>query len=289
MMRRLFIIILLSFAQARGSAQTLNWWDGITSWKRYLIFSAGYMGPNGLPVPEISNGSIDSVTAAGVTGNFHFSDGDRTQNIKLIVNYCIVKNIISVDLSYIPSEWFQTSRAIKEKRHVYYTSYYEKYEAGDVYMNVNLQLLNKLRKHIQLAFRMGYRFPTGSITGAARYTDSPGYFFDISCGKPLAPGGHWKLLAMFGFYVWQTNLDIHFQDDAYLFGAGLEYNKNNWRWQLNSCAYLGYMRNGDKPVVIRFGTEKKIKNITGIFRFQQGLHDFKYSSLEAGAKFHLGK
>jgi hypothetical protein len=295
MMRRLFIITGLFFVQAVGFTQTLDsWannvhWDGVTSWKRYLIFSAGYMGPNALPVPEISNGSIDSVTTIGITGNFHFSNGDNAQNIKLTGNYCIVKNVISVDISYIPSEWFQQNHAVKEARHVYYTAYYKKQEPGDAYLNINLQLLNKLRNHIQLALRLGYRFPTGSITGAARYTDSPGYFFDLSCAKPLSPDGHWKLLGMVGFYVWQTNLDEHFQDDAYLFGAGVEYNKNNWRWQLNSCTYLGYMRNGDKPVVLRLGAEKSIKNITGVLRFQQGLHDFKYSSVEAGAKFHLGK
>ena len=94
---------------------------------------------------------------------------------------------------------------------------------------------------------------------------------------------------MFGFYVWQTNQDRHFQDDAFLFGAGMEYNKRDWRIQLSSCAYFGYMQNGDQPLLIRLGAEKKINRSTAILRFQQGLHDFKYSTVEAGAKWRIGK
>lgn len=293
--RGVYLVAMCLFFSGTLTAQTLDWWtanvgwDGVTSWKRYLIFSPGFMGPNALPVPEIGNGSIDSVSTIGMTADFHFRKGDPTQNIKLIGNYCIAKNLISADISYIPMEWFQTSHLVKQERHVYYKSYYDNHQSGDVYMNLNLQLLNKFRKYIHLAARIGYRFPTGTLTGAARYTDSPGYYFDLSCGKKLGATGALKLLGMVGFYVWQTNRDDHFQDDAYLFGLGLEYNKNSWRLQANSCAYFGYMKDGDDPIVIRIAAEKRIKNVTALLRCQKGVQDFKYTTLEAGAKFRIGK
>src|SRR5882672_1911415 len=183
--RGLCLLALYLFGYGRLGAQTLDWWsanvkwDGVTSWKRYLIFSPGFMGPNALPVPEIGNGSIDSITTVGFAGDFHFSKGDPTQNIKLIGNYCIAKGLISAHISYIPMEWFQTSHDVKGERHVYYQAYNDNHQAGDIYMNVTLQLLNKFRKYIHLAARLGYRFPTGTLTGAARYTDSPGYYFDL--------------------------------------------------------------------------------------------------------------
>lgn len=294
-MRISIIFLAIILGAFTSNAQTMDWWannvgwDGVTSWKRYLIYSPAFMGPNAIPVPEMGRTSIDSVSAIGVTGNFHFRKGDPTQNIKLIGNFCIVKNIISADITYIPIEWFQTSHAVKTERKVYYMAYNEKHEGGDVYLNLNLRIFEKWKEHVQMMLRLGYRFPSGSVTGAARYTDAPGYFFDLTAAKPLSPGGPWKLLGMVGFYVWQTNQDLHFQDDAFLFGAGLEYNQKNWRFDLNSVGYLGYMSNGDKPIVVRIGAQKIMRRNTAILRLQQGLHDYKYTSIEAGIKFHLRK
>ena len=91
---------------------------------------------------------------------------------------------------------------------------------------------------------------------------------------------------MLGFYSWQVESDEHNQEDAFLFGTGLEWNKNNWRIQTNIAGYLGYLNDsGDKPIVYRFKMEKKIKTISLLMGFQQGLHDFKYSSVEFGARY----
>jgi hypothetical protein len=134
--------------------------------------------------------------------------------------------------------------------------------------------------------RLGYRFPTSSGFGAARYSDGPGYYFDLSFGKPL--GKYLKWNGMAGFYSWQIQSDKHQQDDAFLFGTGLEWNKNSWRLQTNVAGYLGYLKNsGDKPIVYRLNMEKRIKRTGILLAFQQGLHDFDYSTLEVGAKYYF--
>ena len=285
----LFTMLLCSLG---AKCQTWEWWanlvkwDGVSPWQRYLKTAPKYLGPNGLSVPFITNGSIDSVNALGVSGNFHFSDGDNTQNIVVYGNYCLVKNVISFDASYIPYEVYSMSHEIKEERHVFSHYYYDTHAHGDLYFNMNVNLLNKWRKYIQLAGRIGYRFPTSSGIGTARYIDAPGYYLDISFGKPFKNHPAFKWLGMAGLYSWQTNLDGKRQDDAFLFGGGLEYNKHCFRLQTYAAGYLGYMEGyGDKPIVFRTSLENRWKHILVFMRFQQGLHDFEYTSVETGMKY----
>ena len=181
------------------------------------------------------------------------------------------------------------SQAIKEKRHVFSHFFYDQEATGEVILNTNLQLLNKWREHIQLALRLGYRFPTSSGFGTARYSDGPGYYFDLSFGKPLGHSG-FKLAGMLGFYSWQIQSDGHQQDDAFLFGGGVEWNKKQWRIQSHIAGYLGYLKNsGDKPVVARLGIEKKLKRTALLLKFQQGLHDFAYTTAEVGINYFFTK
>lgn len=278
------------FTLTHVRAQTYEWWvqvvnwDGVSRWNRYMIFSPAFQGPNSLPVPELTNGSVDSVNAAGLTGMFHFSKEDKTQNLRFVANYNVIKNRLSFDVSWVPVEWYNMSHRLKEERHVFSHYYYDNSAQGDIILNTNVQLLNKWREHIHLALRLGYRFPVSSGVGAARFTDAPGYYFDISAGKPLSDS--WKLNGMIGFYAWQTNRDDFFQDDCFLFGAGLEYNKNNWRWQVNTAGYLGYLEDySDKPIVIRSSLEKRFKRISALLKFQHGVHHFKYTTVETGVKY----
>jgi hypothetical protein len=264
--------------------QTVHW-DGVSHWSRYMITQPGYQGPNSLPVPHMSNGSIDSSFFFSATGDFHFSKGDNTQNLSLFANYCIVPDLISLDLMWVPYERFNMSQAIKEKRHVFSDYFFDHNATGEIHLNSNFRLMKKWEKHILLALRVGYRFPSGSDFGAARNTDGPGYYFDLSFGKPFNHSAL-KWTGMAGFYCWQLESDIHNQEDALLFGTGLEWNKNNWRIQTNVAGYLGYFfRGGDKPIVYRLNMEKKLKHTSLLFGFQQGLHDFKYSTLQLGVKY----
>jgi len=287
-MRKILLVLALFF-NAALSAQNFDWWanlvkwDGVTSWKQYITYSARYMGPNAIPVPSMANGSADSTDQFSIAGVFHFSEGDHAQNLTLSANYCLVKNLISFDAAWIPVEWYQMSHSIKEERHVFSDNYYDRKAKGDVLFNMNIQLLNRWRRYVQLALRAGYRFPTSSGVGAARYTNAPGYYFDLSAGKFLSASNRLKLTGMLGFYVWQLNEAG--QDDAFMFGAGLEYNHKGWHWEMNGAGYLGYLVNGDRPIVFRSALEKKFNKVTARISFSQGLNDYKYTGLEAGTKF----
>jgi len=282
-----------AFLSVVAKCQSFQWWaelvkwDGVSPWQRYIKTFPKYLGPNGLPVPLITNWSVDSVNAFGVSGNFHFSNGDRTQNIVVYGNYCLVKNVISFDANYIPYEHYTMSHGVKEERHVFSHYYYDTHGHGDLHLNTNIQLLNKWRKYIQLALRIGYRYPTSSDLGTARYIDAPGYYFYLSFGKPFAKHPAFKWIGMTGLYSWQTNLDGKRQDDAFLFGGGLEFNRHRFRLQSYFSGYVGYMENkGDKPILFRTSLENRWKHLIGFTRFQQGLHDFAYTSIEIGIKYY---
>jgi hypothetical protein len=263
-------------------------WDGRTHWSRYIKIVPKYMGPNALSVPLINNGSTDSVNSIGLTANAHISNGDNTQNLMLYGNYATKDRAVSLDLQFVPYEQFQLSHQKKTERNVFWMDYYKNKCVGDVIANTTFRIFPKKRDKIQMAIRLGLRMPSGGLIGAARYGDVPSYWIDAGAGIPFR-NKHWKWIGMAGFFVWQTNEDKHRQDDAILFGTGLEWNKNNWRMQAYMAGYSGYRNNGDRPTLARLNLEKKSRNKVYILRLQQGLHDFAYFSIEAGARLILSK
>jgi hypothetical protein len=265
-------------------AQTVNW-DGVSHWSRYIIMLPAHMGPNALPVPYTGNGDIDNKSWAGTSGQFHFSNGDNSQTVLLSGNYCLVKDLVSFDISYIPAEYYQMSDTLKRQRHVYYEYYYDKKARGDVMLNTNIRLLKKWEKTIRLRLRLGFRYPSSNGFGAARFTDNMGYYFDLSAGKPLGNSG-FRLIGMAGFYCWQINREDLRQNDAFLFGAGVEWKKKDWTLQSTVSGYLGYMEHeGDKPILLRAAAEKDFRRVGLILKFQHGLQDFGYTSIELGGKY----
>jgi hypothetical protein len=286
-----FILLQLSApSQTRERWEQVVNWDGVSHWSRYMITLPAFQGPNSLPVPQLGNGRIDSNSYIGVSGAFHYTKGDNTQNIIINGNLALVKDVVGVELTWIPWEHYTMSTALKEKRHVYYEFFNDKKAAGDLILNTNFRLLKKWAPVADLIFQLGYRMPSGTDYGSARYSDGPGYHFAINIGKTLDKAGTLKLTAMAGFLVWQIESDIFKQDDSFLFGAGLEYRKRNFSIHSNIAGYLGYLENqGDKPVVFRTRIEQQLKKMKLVIGMQEGLHDFDYSSFEAGLRFNFNQ
>jgi len=292
-MRKLLLIAALFFCHDAQTQTLQQWaqlvnWDGVSHFSKYIHLSAGYMGPNALTVPYIGNGSIDSLNTAGLSAQFHFSKGDNTQNLCASGNFCIAKNKVSISWEWIPFEFYNMTDTMKRERHVYYKYYNYNQAAGDVIINTTVNLLNKRRPDVQLAVRIGVRLPLSTYKGlaAARFTDATGYTIDVSFGKPLSSSLKW--IGMLGVYAWQINQGNLRQNDAFLFGSGLEWNKKNWKVQSSVQGYLGYeYKSGDKPIVFRINAEKKFSNKTLLLRFQQGINEFKYTSFELGMKYNF--
>ena len=99
----LFLLALSSQVFAQNVVINEQWWDdlvgwdGVSHWSEYQIHSSAFLGPNALPIPALSDGKVNNVSALTTGGQFHFSDGDNTQNIALYLNYNFLKDVISVD------------------------------------------------------------------------------------------------------------------------------------------------------------------------------------------------
>lgn len=284
------LLLILSFLFVHTLyAQDDQWWirnvnwDGFSHWSKYIKYNPSNLGPNALPVPSLSNGRIDSLNSFSFSTMYHSMKGDQTANLALRGNYVLVKDRISVDAFWVPVEVFNVTHALKEQRKIFYYVYYQNTAMGDLHINFNINLLNKIKDKVQLRLRTGYRYATSTQPAAARMTDAPGYYFDFSASRKFHKQSNWKYAAMIGLYVWQ--LPTGLQNDAVLFGAGVEYNKNRFQLQNNITGYLGYFNNGDRPIVYRLRAGNNKKGMNWFAQFQQGIHDFKYTTGEIGGRF----
>ena len=133
------------------------------------------------------------------------------------------------------------------------------------------------------------------MQGMARFTDAPGYYFDLSAGRDLSFGTKKiRFMAMLGFYVWQTNSDTRVQNDAFLFGLGGRYPFGSFILESHVRGYVGYLNHGDHPIVWKtqlsrdLGRSHPLGKPIGLeFSYQLGLHDFQYHSFELGVVYGL--
>ena len=258
-------------------------WDGISHWREYLIFSPRYLGPNALPIPEQAQGQVFSESEIRLTGNAQWSRGDRTWHPALYARYAAWPGRISFSLYWVPLEVFTTAHEWKTERRVFHTFYDARQATGDVLLNTQIQLKTESDTWPGIALRLGYRFPSSNTVGAARFTDSPGFHFDLSAGKDYDLwSGTWRPVAMVGLLVWQTNQDTHVQNDAVLFGGGFSYQRGQWESGTYLRGYAGYLNNGDRPLLAEAYVKKSWKRGHIYLRFQHGMQDRLYDRLELG-------
>ena len=221
--------------------------------------------------------------SARLSGNVHNMKDDFTANTAVYWTFVLVKDVISFEIYDVPYEYFNQSHALKSERNVYYYNYNDHKAHGDIILHTKIQLLKKWQPKINLLFRIGYRFPSSTDYGAARYTDAPGYSFDISTGIPFAKNKKWIFKAMAGLYTWQVNEERYEQNDAVLLVAGTKYYNKNFNFEFYAAGYLSYLRERkDKPIVLRMGFEQKLNRSSVFIKLQQGIHQFRYSSFESG-------
>jgi hypothetical protein len=288
-MKRLLCYMLLLIPISGHCAEDYSWWnrihewDGVTSWTNYMIVSPAYMGPNALPVPEIHKGRMPGTRFLELGFDGHYSKGDQTGNLYSELFLPLFSRRAGLGISYIPVEFYKTDTLTRDLRR---SREYDPrgISKGDVYFSTYIHLV-KEKGHIpDVLITLNLKTASGTKFYGARHTDGPGYWFDLSAGKTLIKGeGIVKSLRTYllaGFYVYQTNLENHQQNDAFQYGAGMDLDFGKFRMEHQLGGYAGYLGNGDKPVVYRLN----LTMLTGSkfqmnFRFQHGLKDFPYSSL----------
>lgn len=288
-----FLILSLpfnSFAQEDyGWWVNIHQWDGITPWNQYMTMSADFMGPNALPVPEIKTGQVDSVASLAISFDHHQGKGDRTQNIFLKGVLPLFENRMSIEMDVVPIEWFNTDTITRDRRAAR-TRDGKGDAGGDIYISTTLQLIRN-KKFADVQLRIALKTASGTRLRDARYTDTPGYFTDLSFGKSIFPSSRIvrqiRFYADAGFLTYQTHDIQNLQNDCFMYGAGVTINLPRFSWSNQLGGYTGYLNNGDSPMVYRTELRYLQKNLDVAISFQQGLNDYDFSRFRISLIGHL--
>lgn len=289
----LLLAILLLLSIPRAFSQYKWWndlhnWDGCTNWYYYLKMTPRYFGPNALPVPRVSPGRLSTDIRLEGTAAYHFSKGDHTQNLKGRLYWPLSKGRAAIEVSGVPLEHYRMDSATRDER-VARDYDGEGYASGDVHVSSYFQILQDHNSWPDILLRVYLRAPSGNNAEAARFTDTPGYAFDLSTQKTwqLQPHTRLKWFIMAGLYFWQTNT-AHKQNDAYLYGTGLQLRHRQTTINGRLAGYSGYFNNGDHPVVVRGSLEQRFTSrFAARLSLQHGLHDFLYTTVRISGLLYL--
>lgn len=264
-------------------------WDGHTPWQQYITLSSSFMGPNALPVPKIQEATILKSPSLEYSSTVHAHPGDHTIDSKLRFVYPLF-NRIQLETWIVPVEYFEiTDTTIRDERAIRYqnpsgTAF------GDLYAGAHIKILDG-ENSPNLVMGFAVKTASGSKLSMARYSDTPGYYFDISLGQTWNyPDKKLKKIqayGMAGFYVYQTFDVQHNQNDAFLYGAGINLDFQKYIIKNQLGGYFGYMEIGDDPMVYRFEFRFVLQHLDWFIRYQYGINDFPYHSTGIGINYRL--
>jgi hypothetical protein len=260
--------------------------DGTTHWSRYQISSPGFLGPNALPVPVMHKAIIPEKVFWTGLYEYYYGPGDETHDFKTHLIIPVAKGRLGLEFKYVPVEFFSMDSAVSRTRRTYSGNATHGNAFGDIYFGTIVQLIRDHAFLPDFTIAMNCRTASGTGRENARYTDTPGYYFDASFGDSYGKNSGFfryvRWYAELGFYVWQTNLDNYPQNDALLFGGGIDFDFKDFFVNQALCGYEGYMNNGDKPVVYRIDFGIKMGYAALVFGFEKGLRDYPFESIRAG-------
>ncbi|WP_177229150.1 hypothetical protein [Pustulibacterium marinum] len=253
--------------------------------------SAKYLGPNALPVPKIKDGLLPKYTYVKLGGEYQESVGDITRNLYTESYIRLFSNRVGLNIQLVPYEYFSTDSITRAERKVVVHDPSGS-AIGDVYIGTYIQLLRDHWWLPDLVLTINLKTASGSKLKMARYTDAPGYFFDVSAGKTFEIENSFiksfRPYGMLGFYAYQTYETTFKQNDSFLYGIG--FHTTFSKFDINNAygGYNGYIGNGDQPKVYRFIASTTFENRLNFeFRFQKGFKDFEYDTFRICAKYRL--
>ena len=290
-MRIILTFLILCTSALVWGQEDLQWWDNIHNWEgngpreHSLIESSEYFGPNALPPLQALNGLIPQEGNFDFSALGHFAKGDLTLNNYVKVQIPLAKGLVAFNTWLVPIEYYQTDTVIRDKRRALERDG-RGIAGGDFYFTSLIQVIKDHEKLPNIIFRMGFKTASGTNQKAARYTETPGYYFDVTAGKDLKNSAFSYSLGA-GFYAWQTYSAVNPQDDAFSYAVRLDYKGlKSILLQSNLRGYLGYRNNGDRPMIAQLGAEISLsKQMQGIIKVQHGIFDYPFTSAELGISY----
>tara|TARA_R110000868_G_scaffold50189_1_gene160641 strand:- start:1390 stop:2307 length:918 start_codon:yes stop_codon:yes gene_type:complete len=283
----LIFVMVFGFAKVHAQEDFTWWnkqhnWDGLRHWTAYTKLTSKYMGPNALPVPDSKKGVLPTQTQLKIAGEGHFSDGDNTQNLFSSFYLPLFTERVGFQLEMVPVELYKMDDKTRDER-VSREFVSEGYTVGDLYIATFIQLTKNHEKLPDMVLGVNFRTASGANLDAARFTNTPGYFFDFSASKKITFNGDLiqsiRPHALAGFYVYQTYLENNYQNDAFMYGIGIDVNSKNLTYEASLNGYVGYLNAGDRPMVARIGIGSNNPEKTNFgVRIQKGIFDQQYTT-----------
>lgn len=282
------IFIFLFFAIFQEAFGQFSWWnelhgwkDGMPSWKTFMNISPGYLGINALPVPTQVKGMVASKAEGELSVDLHFLDGENAQNPYFRIFYPSADGRMAIEIWGMPYEWYSHDLEIRNLRKSRIVDG-KGSGAGDFYFSAMFTVLKDQKYLPGMVLRMACKTASGNLAGA-RFSDTPGYWFDLSLGKSFQMNScSLRPFAMAGFYCWHTTGVDQSQNDASLYGMGIEFLSKSFRAEGSFQGYHGYKNDGDHPENIRIIAAKSLKNNELKLEYQHGTRDVLYRSVRLG-------
>ncbi len=288
-MRRSYFALLTCLMTFSLQAQNLNWWDALHDYpnaagpdrSRYVSISPGFMGPNALRVPALTNGIIDNELWTENTVEYHSGNGDQTLDIWSQFNIPLAKDKAVLYVTSIPLEWWWVTEETRDERRMQRQSG-QGWNSGDLAFGIILRLANEEKGKLpNITFRAHSKTTTGGNITNARSTDGSMFFWESTISKTIAKTETSSLLikGMIGFYTWQTNRNFlpngsdQIQNDAGVYGVGIEWTKGKFKVGSDVSGYHGYISNRDYPTFWR-----------NQFSYRISKHIALYSNVNIGLK-----
>lgn len=243
-----------------------------------------YFGPNALPVPEMTDGTVFGQPYLEGAIDLHtgfFGDVTRTLFVKTKLPLFSSRINLSVWMPVI--EFYTNTPASLDWQKPGKPSI-KGYEFGNVYVSTDIHLLQEDTFKPDIAFRAAVITASGGGRIYARNFDLPGYFFDATVSKSIRFGqGFFRDLRLAfngGFLCWQT--DSRTQNDAYMYGIMGSLSTRIADIALAWQGYTGWQKNGDRPMVIRLNLTFRAGRLRPVLGYEYGIRDYPFSRFRAG-------
>ncbi len=306
------LVAALSWLPALAFAvQPPSWWSALhageyqaPSWESVYTLTSAHFGPNALPAPEWKDGRVEERSAAEVSADFFAGDGDRTASLSCRLEWVAIPGRLSVEGWGVAYEYYTiTSAVCRERASMLFDPSVRESGSGhtvigDFYLSTNIALLQESEHRPDLLFRIVLKTASSENYRYARFFDTPGYLFDLTCGKSWRMSEtsvlkSLRLTGNVGFLCYQMN--TRFQNDApsFYLKCGLDF----WKiqWENGAGGYCGWTGDGDQPIVVRsrvsfcpasFGATqgKSASEAKGrlFLQYQYGLNDTAPHRLQLG-------
>jgi hypothetical protein len=281
-MRKILLCLTL-LLPLMAHTQDFQWWDDLhgrtpdmPQWRAWMIISPGYLGINALPVPTQLKGQIAKKPELELAVDFHFLPGEKARNTYVRYFHPFANGKIAIEIFGVPVEGYSHDEALRDYRKSRVKSG-KGWGYGDLYFSTNVALFDR-ENWPSLVLRMACKTASGDLLGA-RFTDTPGYWFDLSSGYSFHSGTvNFRPFGMLGFYCWQTTSDGLLQNDAMIWGGGVEVSWKGFRIEQSVQGYDGWRDEKDCPYNFRLVGAVPVGKSEVKMEFQHGLRDVLYQS-----------